>query len=390
MRKMANLRLFRPRLYKLCLFVIFFIVTGVPQSIWSLICDNLSRPEMAPEERIRVMQVYDKYLEEKIFLAKKKIMEVGSYRSRDYFYDLESAEKMRKELGIKSDGLFSMQFTTLKEMVCLRSQEDYNELEKAKQEYKDFMDPGRESREETFLLIKKMGWAGVAKWVLFWYLKLLPLAFVLFIVWAFENAQGLRFPKPGRLILITLAYPFFIARVLLKWLKKEGRDFLVEAELRRTKQRLFTYFSENEIRKIREFGASMLPLNLWRKRLASLGLRPRHSLAAALAVTLIFAFLPTFSQAEAKVKKDGGPMAIVQFSERHLARMDVNDVDLPEQGTDENLTAAIQTTCSLEPLLVIFFRTAEAVLRLKPTSCEIDHVPLSVVRFLESSFTNPN
>lgn len=378
---MANLRLFRPRLYKFSLFIIFLFMTGLPQFVWNAIYKDATRPEMAIEERFRVMKVYGDYLNDRILLAKKKILATGSYRPRDYFWDLRAADEMKNKLGITSDGLFSPQLTTLKELMVLRTPADFQELEAAKSEYKDFIDPAREPREEFFSHVRQQGWCGVTNWLFVLYLRFMPLAFVLFVVWALENAERLRFPKPGRLVLLTLVYPLVIARVLLKWLKKEGRDLLAEAELRRTKQRLFTYLSENEIRKIREFGASMLPLNFWRKRLAGLGLKPRHSLAAALVVTLIFALLPAFVQAGTKAKKQNGPATIVQLSEQHLARMDLGgDKDSPEQAPSK-VQAAIQATCFLVLLLRAFFRMSEAIIRMDPLCRKIDHIPLSVIRF---------
>lgn len=94
-------------------------------------------------------------------------------------------------------------------------------------------------------------------------------------------------------------YPITLALVIKEALTEEGRYYYAEAELRRTKDKMFAMLSADEVADLRRFAKSRgLTLNDWGKYLENQGLTPQRILVPAIAVTVLFMFIPrvSFSQ----------------------------------------------------------------------------------------------
>ena len=136
---------------------------------------------------------------------------------------------------------------------------------------------------------------------------------------------------------MVLAHPLYLTRLFFKWLVRSGRELYVEAAYRQTKEKLFVYLSEREEKKIKNFAEHGLPITAWRMMLRLKGLKPVHTLAAAMAVTLIFAVLPRPVEAKTRPIRDPGPSYVcLQEISNHLARMSISEDDQIKDrcGTD--------------------------------------------------------
>ncbi|HOW60612.1 MAG TPA: hypothetical protein P5548_01165 [Candidatus Moranbacteria bacterium] len=376
----------KPWFMKLGLLFLFIFFTGLPQSCWQLHKENEAKvPDIPREELFKRQQILHKYMEEKVTKAKEKKSRGEVYTVTDYFSDLKDFSRKGKEMGI--DGLGTVSGVSELNQISrdsLKTKKDYVALEKAREDYKEFIDPARIPREKAQDELKALGWRGVLKWFLFVYFRFMPFAFMLFVIWASENKDKEKsmFPRPLRFLLMLISYPAVIGYIFIQWVKKKERHYLVEAEYRRTKQNLFTYLSNEEIQKIKEFRENALSLRSWRNQLAEAGLTPRHGLALALIATLLISFIPNLVQAETKAKaKNFLPeTAWEQIADQgqHLARMSISSDNQSQKNVgQQDVNSLIVETFNLQVVLSCSINKIQKnLLRLKEFCRQIDHVPI--------------
>lgn len=384
----------RPWFMKICLLALFFIYMGGHQFIWQThkSMNYVNRQDYSADQ-LQLNQIYSNYLESTLDLAKKKVAAGDVYTPADYFTDMKLAYQKKIEIGLKLPGPDFFIFPQLNELTKnylknLSRKKLKAEMIKAEgyaEDYKEFIDPGRVPREKTFNELKSLGWQKIFIWLLFVYLKVMPFAFILFLIWATEiwEDEKLHFPKPFRFLLLLIFYPIIIVWVLIKNLKREARDYLAEAEYRRTKQNLFSCLSEQEIQKIKDFKASTLSISIWWKQLTDLGLKPKHCLASALIVTLLINFFPILSQAEKKGRNACLSEITSGQTNQHLARMSI-DNDHGNSGWDDwpDKPPICFEMNDLSPIIIIWIlQIRKKYFRFKKVCRQIDHVPLySVVQ----------
>ncbi len=383
--------IFRPWFIKLCLLVLFPLYMGWYQAAWQMIEsegkheNSIEQLQLAQQQRIYCRSLVD--------LAKNKVATGGVYSSLDYFADLKAAHAEKTRIGLKlpgSDSTFLLLHDLSKSrLMSLKGEElriEMSKTEEARKDYEGLIDPAEPARQEVFVKIRALGWTGTLVWLLFLYLKIMPFAGALFLVWLFENQEQKReflFPDPIRFMLSLIIYPITIGRVFGKWLVCKEREYRAEAELRRTKENLFVYLSADEVQRIKEFGKSSLSIFSWQKCLVNSGLEPRHSLSAALAVTMLLSLVPVLAQAEEIQEKEGGCLSEIIWAQsmepgQHLARMSLEDdgqSQLNGNGQQDKLLV-LGELFDIRPVFAGFYKVQEIGLYIKKFCRQIEHVPI--------------
>lgn len=312
------------------------------------------------------------------------------YSPYDYFHDLKLIHLKKRELRVEINETFET--NPLLNLVYESQKKGYTDkdIEKAREIYKEFIDPARESREEVRAHLKEMGW-GILNWFWLLYLKTLPLVFILYLLWAKEEQgyyEKFLLPKPLKFCLLLFLYPLVIGYFIFRAMRDNGREIYAEAQLRRTKK-LFSHISEEDQEKIEAFAKSNLSLSHWKQQLADLGLKPKHNFALALAVTMIFVFVIRPLEASAKSVKDfsGTNLVLEQISTKSLPRMSINDdkkIQPEKTGWSWKRTAddVAMDVCKFNTTQPFIFLPCYFLIRFaKDFIRKIFHIPLQAVQF---------
>jgi hypothetical protein len=367
-------RLYRPRLLKLILFLCFLVNLGIMSDLQSLSTSE----GMSAEERMEKIVLLNEFISGKVDIARKKDTE-GAYSPYDYFRDLREIFDKKRELGADTNIYNDLQEMGILTQKSLGKGFTGHDVVVAREEYKEYIDPARVPREQSNRHLSEIGWSGTLSWLLGVYLKSLILAFVLFLIWINEDKKdgkelfGLR--NPASFAVALVLYPAVISCVSWQWLKHTGHVILVEAELRRTKKRLFTLLSEDELAWIKRFIRSGLPVSVWRRNLVGQGLTFRHGVVLALIVTIIMVIIPKPGEARTRDLSRAGPCFRTEQSLGHnLARMHVEEQEYEQSGDfPDRLIFGFQDV--LPNLPVCLFRPVAEIFRVEETPKDIDHVP---------------
>ena len=356
--------------------------------------------KFSPQEELRRKASVENYILSLIASANERRRYGKIYSPYDYFQDLKLISNKEKELEVPQhcNSLLVCQLQNISlQFVGKRHPYSYEDIEKAKNMYPEFKDPAHESRKEVFTHLREMGW-GILGWFWLLYLKTLPLVFILYLLWAKEEqdySEKFLLPKPLRFCLLLITYPFVIGYFIFRGLQVDGRKIYAEAQLRRTKK-LFAHISEEEQEKIKAFAKSKLSLSHWKEHLSELGLKPRHCLASALMVTLVFVFVIRPAEASAKsVKSFSGSAATLRQmgSSQNPARMSIDDKKIQpeksswtwERGVGDMLAQTYEFVAALSCSSFLHNTFREII---NEFIWEIFHIPLSTVGFeLKSQIT---
>ncbi|MCX6762968.1 MAG: hypothetical protein NT093_04290 [Candidatus Moranbacteria bacterium] len=321
---------FRPSMIKIMLLLAFLVNFVGWDGLKKIAIDPQSvneAEELASGERARKEIVLRTLIEEMIQGVESRKTRGESFSPADYFGSMKRLDLKEKELRLKNHSsyyLISKYWTIINENFLPNWDKD--DLNRAVNDYKEFVDPGREPRDRFRADVFRLGFRGVVLWFFLLYLKTMPVAFVLFLVWIKEEQGKLSVPRPINFLLLLIIYPVVLIKRLWHKMKQSGREIYVEAELRRTKKQLFTYLSDEELTRVKSFARSNLSFSHWKMQLAKTGLRPRHGLVLALVVTFVFLMLPRPSKAEArgaKMIRDGG-IVLEQMTTTYLPRMSID------------------------------------------------------------------
>jgi hypothetical protein len=216
-----------------------------------------------------------KYIQGKIDSAKQQ----GNYNVEDYFNDLYD---FHTKYGTKASTI------RIHELMALSMQNsDDAQIVKARDRYQERIDPGREGRKEFQENTSKLGWGGVAAWLFSTYLYFLPWIFGLFLIWVYETSRKKFFlANPLSFLLGTAFYPLTLGYLIFRRIRGE-------VEIRRSKERVFSFLSEDELRAVGEFVKTRISLHELRK--SAFGKKRttyRHAFATALCATVILLFIP--------------------------------------------------------------------------------------------------
>lgn len=369
-------RLYRPKLFRFVLLLCFLANLGFLEAILDSSLQSPTKTKGLPiEQEMENEKTLVNFIREKTRLAREKDAE-SAYSPYDYFGDLQEISDMKKELGISittdpaSQEMFSLARKSIKKGLFT----DYD-ISVASEGYKDHVDPMRESREEFHEAIRKAGWSGVLCFLLLIYLKNLDLAFVLFLMWIKEDREIFSLRNPFGFVLALIMYPVVMTCVFWQWMKHAEQRIHLEAELRRTKKKLFTVLSDDEVARIRRLVKSGLPASAWRRQLAGQGLVFRHSLALALLVTIIMVIIPRPGESRTWNLSRAGPFFMAEQELGHnLARMQIDEGQDDEHGGGfhDFLVSGFQEAILLPVQLL---RLVEEVFSVEEIPKDIDHIP---------------
>ena len=233
-----------------------------------------------------------KLCEERYQIAIAKIERGEVYSPYDYFRDLGDIYAMEDSFkvsvgyyarhGVNDLQALSMRFLNSKQ--C-----SYDDIEKARETFKGHKyDRIRDEANNT-------AWATVwseslRPWLMSQYLKGLPLACILLLLWIGEgNDRKKRFflRSPISFLFSLVCYPLIFTLVFIQWIRNAGRSVYAEVELRRTKDAFLAILSHDELAAIKRFSESRLALGVWRKRLQSREYTVRRSFALGFASFVI-------------------------------------------------------------------------------------------------------
>jgi hypothetical protein len=376
---------YKPGFFKLLLILAMIWNIGAVQALFCAIVDDITKEsvnQISPEERIRQTEEARKLVEEKIVLANQQMDKGRVYSPYDYFRDLIDVEKVNPQLGISVlAAIYKLQALSSKSIE--QGIFSWDDIDRAREKYKCNLTQDLEkSRIETFEKLKASGWKGIGSWLLGIYLwNLLPVA-LLYLVWMLQEQEveeRLRFPKPLNFIWTVLAHPFYLTIIFAKWWRKQGREWRLEVEYRRTKQKLFVYLSDEEKRRIKEFAQSGLSIWSWRRLLQSQELRTAHSVAAVLCVMMLIAILPRLSGADSMLTDNSFEVLTWHQSFDHLPRMDIDGQIVPKVQNHPGAVKIVQipkcdVCCHLESLWVVI---CSNIFNFLDVLLEIVHIPIS-------------
>jgi hypothetical protein len=244
-----------------------------------------------------------KFVNEKVKVAEKK---GDKYSPHDYFSDLYEIEKMEKSMkGVMSYHVLANQLLILQQENMRKGLFSNYDITVARTKYQEKINPGSIARAELKRdMQEKTFWPNLRNWLWHFYLVNLPLAFLMFLVWWYQEKKNFKISNPLSFAIALIFYPIIIALVIREALSEKSRYFVAEAELRRTKKKMFSILSKNEIEDIRRFATSRgLTLNDWRNYLGNQGLKPQGILVSSLVVTILFTAIPRFSFSQDKAER---------------------------------------------------------------------------------------
>ena len=243
------------------------------------------------------------FVNERVRAAEKR---GDKYSPYDYFNDLYEIETMEKSMkGVMSYRVLANHLMILETENMRKGLFSDYDITAARTKYKEKIDPGSIARAMLKQdMQKKTFWPNLYAWLCHFYLINLPLAFFMFLVWWYQEKKGLKFSNPFSFIIALIFYPIIIGLVVYEALSEKSRYYLAEAELRRTKSKMFSILSQNELADIRRFATSRgLTLNDWRNYLGNQGFKPQGILISSLVVTILFMAIPKFSFSQSKSEK---------------------------------------------------------------------------------------
>lgn len=341
---------FRPVLFKTILILVLVYNTGFITALFRDFPSFTEDSEYSREEIAQKIRLTNDLVEGKIRVAKDRIAAGGDYSPYDYFHDLREIEDFFSATGFSTHLALGPLQAMMNDSIT-RRQYTFDDVVAAREKFKFDRDNTISHRLEFFEMVEEKGWPGVLAWIFGIYLaNLLPIA-LFYLVWMVEQnreeKKNFCFPNPFHFLWVVLAHPYFFTRIFVKWLTKNGREWYVEAEYRRTKAKLFVFLSEREQKKIKDFAQKGLPIAIWRELLRLRGFRPVHSLAMVLCVMMVIAILPRPSDAKAKAVKDYHPLSFGwQKTVNHLPRMALDgDICQGHLGGCDQDAAALPEIC---------------------------------------------
>lgn len=330
---------------------------------------------------------FQKFVWEKLKQAQTKGSE---YSPECYFSDYAEIMQKKHELPgsllnmIVINGMMSISSTN----VC-HGRWSVKDVDIAREKYKKIVDPQWKNREDFEKETAKKGyWSKTGKkiiafllpWLLSVYLKNLPLAFVLFLIWWYKEYKTFRVKNPISFAISVLIHPYLIGKLIREKFKEGFYSLCAEVQLRKTKEKFFTLLSRDEISEIRRFAKSNFGRHLLIKRLRRNGLEVRRSFATALLATLLLSFVSVLvSNVQAKTlpkDSDGekSSITIIHESPPHVLYFENNG---PNQGNHFFPSVEGVTTVILE----IFSSNCQKLLlktlfEISSPPKKIEHIPV--------------
>jgi len=292
---------------KVMLLVLVIWQTGLPQLVYK---SNGGLPDSRGSEyfrnypQLKYSQVI-KVAEERIARAKAK---GDNYSPADYFADLADLDSLAKlhKVMIPNSAVTQLQVLLnsntagLQPVFSGEKKKSYRftiaDLERARDSYQTKINPLTDARG-------KFSWTEVGEKSFNFYLSCLPLAFVLYLLWWYEDDKRKRFRLTIanflKFVGAVVGYPLVIGLVFMRWTGRQGASYYAETQVRRTKEKFFSVLSDEEVLAIEQFAKSKTERQNFRVWLE--GRIIRHSLAWGLMATIVVTMLPMRLMAEQKL-----------------------------------------------------------------------------------------
>jgi hypothetical protein len=362
---------FKPWLVKLFLLFMFLTNLGFTDYFFELAQE--SKVVKTEKQKQRDNEVLANFVAEKIASVGARTTRGEVYKASEYYADLGEIDRLRKRLGVNETNQV-MVLTQIINDEMHNKLVNATEISSAASNYREgFM---KDSQIKFLQQLKQEGWLGSFLWFFWLYLKTLPLALTLFLLWIREEQRfggKTIWPHPKKFILLLIIYPWIVGKVAWQKMILAERLVRAEAELRRTKKNLFSYLTPKEEEEIKKFAKSALALADWRKELADLGFNPKYCLAMALAATFIVAFMPQKLSADRAIE-NFSPSTIMQQADQKLSSTN-GPPDSGPQTFDQPILWGWQKSQEADRSWVVI-KIMEACIRLKPICKQIDHVPI--------------
>ncbi len=283
-----------------------------------------------------------RYVNEKIHRAEAKSSKYGPF---DYFRDLYETERFAKTLTGTTN--YHMRILPLLDCFSRNVNRRYfssEEISRAQTYFNELKSPGITAKKlketEEF---RRNAWPDLCNWFLHFYLENLPLAFILFLLWWYKEKGTLRISNPLSFVISVIFYPIVIGLVIYEVFSEGSRYYLAEAELRRTKKKMFAILSPDEIADLRRFAKSRgLTLDDWRNYLGNQGLKPQGIMISSLVVTILLTAIPRISLGQEKGASRAGNSAIENVMMAYCSsNQPPPDSNLQDQGSGMSSPTAI-------------------------------------------------
>lgn len=228
------------------------------------------------EERMKRERILNTFVQEKTAAAKKM---GDAYGIKEYFTDLIDIRAKEVEMKCHVWGFALMDFASIRDNAWRKKNINKEELEYWQDELEKRYPIGTTLNSERDK--NPINWMNVftnlSQWLLKIYLLTLPLALMLFVIWGYEATGRLKIKSPLRLLLCTLAFPYFFIR-----------QWIATVEMKRTKKYVTDLLSKDEMAEIRAFALGSGRLQEFRMKLQLDGKMVRHSYFKVLIWLLAF------------------------------------------------------------------------------------------------------
>lgn len=307
------------KIVKLLLLAAFLFNIGVFGGIHDFFTQDTDKEKSEAEE------ILFEFVAMKLREAERKIKTKEFYSEKEYQADVVDIFRKMMELKIEPgipSGLTLLRSFRYNDQAVNGKHSEFAKIIYQHEDIQQFF-------QSSDPLVGKEDLMHVPSWLWTMYLKNLFLALVFFLLECRASKIGLR--NPFSFVLLLVFYPVVIGYIFYKYLRMECRSYLAEIEFRRTKEKLFSFLSEDEIAQIKKFAQSSTSLSSWRK-----GLVFQHSFLVAFAATLIILVIPKPSQAAKPC--DFSEKIVVQVTQ-HLPRMEIendkDNKDFPDPGVKD-------------------------------------------------------
>ncbi|PIZ99272.1 MAG: hypothetical protein COX77_02065 [Candidatus Komeilibacteria bacterium CG_4_10_14_0_2_um_filter_37_10] len=361
-----------PALVKTLIFLVFLYNLGVGNLFNYVIEDSTNTPPVQEQQR-RTM-VIERFIQERISIAKQKIKDGHQYRPKDYFSDLRLIDEQSVALSwrpafgkimelqtIINDGLQQNKFTT-------------KEVDREAKLYKDPL-----VNHESIIWLQIIQQIGLGHWlinkILRFYFLNLPLALILLFLWQYQDQKRIILHNPISFCLAVIIYPLTIGVIWYIRFKNFGRNVYGEAILRAAKDKAFSSLAPDEIAVIKQFVTSKLQRKKYQEQITLRYGVARRSLLFALMVTLLVMLIP--QSLTAKQIKTTSSVIMVELVNK------ASPIQSSENIASHDLDSQSQFVFIYQTIWVITHAIVKRIIY--GYRQRIDHIPIKIVERLNSS-----
>ena len=246
---------------------------------------DTKRQEHTRDEEMRFSSRMFLWEQGKEKLAQDKIDKGLTYSADNYFADLREYTDSCVKFGKEPMGLFMNRLQYL----SLNSAQDQDDLKAIRSKYLPELIAKEKDSTKNFPTLGEIG-TGLCKWFFRWYKSCILLALVLFLAWFYEENEytKVRFRNPLSFLISLILYPIVIGYNVAKW----WRDKRGEVEIRRSKDKIFSLLSKDEIALVKKFAKSNIKIKEFREQLRIKGYVSKHRFVPVIFAIFFMSLIP--------------------------------------------------------------------------------------------------